>query len=118
MSKRMWVALLLIIPLTAVLAQDSATEQRMIDQKHTEWIEHVVRVVSNIKPGMTRQSLSRSFERDGGLQFRSHGRYAYKHCHYIKVDIEFSNVDDSPDLSPDDKIVNVSRPYLEYPISD
>jgi hypothetical protein len=114
----MWVAILLSIPLAGVLAQDVATDQRAVDQKHTEWIEHVVRVVSNIKPGMTRQSLSRSFEGDGGLQFRSHGRYAYKHCHYIKIDIEFSDVDDGPDFSPDDKIVKVSRPYLEYPISD
>jgi len=118
MSKRMWVALLISIPLTAVLAQDVATDQRTIDQEHTQWIQRVLRTISNIKPGMTRQSLSRSFEGDGGMQFRSNGRYAYKHCHYIKIDIEFSNVDDGPDFSPDDKIVKVSRPYLEYPISD
>ena len=117
MSKRIWMAILVSIPLAGVLAQD-ATDQRAVDQKHTEWIEHVVRVVSNIKPGMTRQSLSRSFEGDGGLQFRLQGRYTYKHCHYIKIDVEFSGVDDGPDFSPNDKIVNVSRPYLAYPISD
>ena len=48
--------------------------------------------ISNIRPGMTRQSLSRSFEEDGGLQFRSQGRYVYKHCQYIKIDVEFSVV--------------------------
>jgi hypothetical protein len=118
MSRRIWIAILLNIPLAGVLAQDGAADQRMIDQKHTEWIEHVVRVVSNIKAGMTRQALSGSFEGDGGLQSRLHGRYAYKHCRYIKIDIEFSSVDDGLDFSPDDKIVKVSRPYLEYPISD
>jgi hypothetical protein len=118
MSKRIWVAILLSIPLTCVLAQDVATDQRAVDQKHTEWIQHVVRVVSSIKPGTTRQSLSRSFEEDGGLQFRSQGRYVYKHCALIKVDIEFSVVDDGPDFSPDDKMVKVSRPYLEHPSSD
>jgi hypothetical protein len=118
MSKQVWVAILLSILLMGVLAQNVATDQRETDQRHTEWIEHVVRIVSNIKPGMTRQSLFRSFEEDGGLQFRSHGRDAYKHCHYIKIDVEFSGVDGGPDFSPDDKIVNVSRPYLEYPVSD
>ncbi|MGZ5262061.1 MAG: hypothetical protein ACXWC0_30985 [Burkholderiales bacterium] len=111
-------AILLSILLTGVQAQDVRTDQRAIDQEHTDWIEHVLRVVSHIKPGMTRQSLSRSFEGDVGLQSRSQGRYAYKHCHNIKIDIEFSRVDDGPDFSPDDKIVKVSRPYLEYPISD
>lgn len=118
MSKRMWLAILLSIPLTGVLAQDVGPDQRAIDQEHIDWIEHVVRIVSNIKPGMTRQSLSRSFEQDGGLQFRSQGRYVYKHCAFIKVDIEFAVVDDGPDFSLDDKIVKVSRPYLEYPSSD
>lgn len=67
---------------------------------------------------MTRQSISRSFEQDGGMQFRSQGRYVYKHCPYIKIEVEYSVVDDGPDQSPDDKIIKVSRPYLEYPSSD
>jgi hypothetical protein len=70
MSKRMGVAILLSIPLAGVLAQDVATDQRAIDLGHSEWIQRVLRTISDIKPGMHRRSLSRFFKEDGGLQSR------------------------------------------------
>ena len=42
MSKRMWVAILLSIPLAGVLAQDVATDQRAIDLGHSEWIQRAI----------------------------------------------------------------------------
>jgi hypothetical protein len=95
-----------------------------VDQEHTKWIDHVMRSISTVKPGMTRKDLSRVFTEEGGLSTRTQKRYVYKHCPYIKIDVEFSPATDS-DVnqdavaeSPEDKIVKVSRPYLEYSIMD
>ena len=118
MCKRTWLAILLSTSLTSVFAQDVATDQHAIDQAHTQWIQHVLQNTSNIKPGMTRKSLSHSFEEDGGMQSRSQARYVYKHCRYIKIEVEFSFVNEGLNQSPDDKIIKVSRPYLEYPFFD
>jgi len=60
----------------------------------------------------------RVFTEEGGLSRRTQQKYAYRHCPYIKVDVEFSPLEDAQDKSPGDKIVKISRPYLEYSISD
>lgn len=126
MRKLIWATLLLTFTVLGVLAQEVAVDARpelQIDQEHTQWIQHVIRSLSNITPGMRRKALNRILDEDGGMSSRSQGRYAYRHCPYIKVDVEFSPVDEDASRSadgwsPDDKIVKISRPYLEYPISD
>ena len=67
---------------------------------------------------MTGKSLSGSFEEDGGLQFRTQVRSVFKDCPDIKIDVEFSAEDESAYGNRDDKVVNLSRPYLEYPAAD
>jgi hypothetical protein len=47
--------------------------------------------------------------------------YTYRHCHYIKVDIDFQKRDVAPDIqsfSQEDTVTKVSKPYLAYPVSD
>jgi len=114
-------AALLGAMVVSVLAQEVEIDGRpevKVDRVHTKWIEHVMREISTIRPGMTRRDLAPLLAEDGGMQFRKQGRYVYAHCPYIKVDLEFSVVDEDTNFSPDDKIVKVSRPYLEYPVSD
>jgi hypothetical protein len=121
MRRLIWVAILLTLTVVGVLAQDVDTgprSKKQVDEKRTQWIQHVMRSISTIKPGMTRKDLSSILETDGGLSFRSQGRFVYRHCPYIKVDIEFSPADEDANWSPDDRIVKISRPYLEYPSSD
>jgi hypothetical protein len=121
---------LLVVLVTAVggaPAQQNvidAQNRAPIDQEHTQWIDHVMRSISTIKPGMTRKDLFSVFSEEGGLSTRTQRRYVYKHCPYVKVDVEFSavnHVDENQDgltEKPEDRIVKISRPYLEYSIMD
>jgi hypothetical protein len=73
---------------------------------------------------MTRKDLFSVFSEEGGLSTRTQRRYVYKHCPYVKVDVEFSAVNDVDENQdgltekPEDRIVKISRPYLEYSIMD
>jgi hypothetical protein len=102
-------------------AQDviDARGRGSIDREHTNWIDHVMRSISTIKPGMTRKDLFMVLTEEGGISTRTRRTYVYKHCPYIKVDVEFSPSDsdtnpDAPTENPEDKILKISRPYLEY----
>ncbi len=121
MRKATWATFLLTFTVVGVLAQEVAIDARpglQIDQEHTRWIQHVMNSISTIKPGMTRRDLSSVVATEGGLSTRSERKYVYKHCQNIKVDIQFSPVDQGADESPDDKIVRISKPYLEYSVFD
>ena len=126
MPKRVWKILVVFaITIAALPAQETAIHSRIdigFDKQHTEWIDGVMRSIAKIKPGMTRKDLSKVFRTEGGLSTRIHRKYIYNHCPYIKVDVEFSAADESgvdPSVeSPDDRIVGISRPYLEYTIAD
>ena len=76
-----------------------------------------------IKPGMTRADVEKKYQLDGGLQplnLPSTTRYLYLKCSLIKIDVEFKAGADSKrgSLSPNDIVVSVSKPYLEYPFTD
>ena len=73
--------------------------------------------VSHLKPGMTRADIERNFITDGGAMRMTDGRYLYRRCHYIKVDVTFTLARPQT-ISQEDTIVSVSKPYLEQPIAD
>jgi hypothetical protein len=112
----------IVMTVAGAPAQEAVIDARgrgPIDQEHTQWIDHVMRSISTIKPGMTRKDLSTVFTEEGGISTRARKTYVYKHCPYIKVDVEFSpaDLDTNPDAlteNSEDKIVKISRPYLEY----
>jgi hypothetical protein len=117
----------LVLTVASVLAQETMIDSQghsQIDQQHTKWIDHVMRSIATIKPGMTRKDLLSVFVEEGGLSTRTKKKYVYKHCPYIKVEVEFSPATDmegNQDIAaenPEDRIVKVSRPYLEYSIMD
>lgn len=121
MRKLIWTTFLPLFTVVGVLAQEAAIDARpglRVDQEHTQWIQRVTNSILTIKPGMTRKDLSRVFTTEGGLSTRSERRYVYKHCQNIKVDVQFSPVDQDANESPEDTIVTLSKPYLEYSISD
>jgi hypothetical protein len=90
-----------------------------IDHEHTKWIDGVMREIQTVKPGMSRSALAKVFTEEGGISTRTRRIYVYGHCPYIKVDVEFAPSDEAlvPE-KPEDKIVSISRPYLQYTISD
>ena len=121
MNKLLLVTILIIPTIGVIFGQNAATDQRVTEER-AHWIQNVLRTVDHIRPGMSRKSLERFFEEDGGLQFRTQTRYTFKDCPYIKIDVEFAVADESDGNSayrnPADKIVKISRPYLEYPSAD
>jgi len=77
--------------------------------------------VDAIKPGMTRGDLLTVFTEEGGISTRVHRTYVYRSCPYIKVDVDFAPVTNPNDWlteMSDDKILKISRPYLQYRIMD
>lgn len=73
-----------------------------------------------IKPGLKRKDVEKTFKYDGGLQSPVQGRFTYKDCAYIKLDITFqlgANRGDEQ-ASPDDVVKTVSRLYIDYPFAD
>jgi len=84
--------------------------EAVIDWGHTQWLGNVLAWISTIKPGMTRSDLLRVFTTEGGLSTRTHRTYVLKQCPTIKVDVEFSISGNEAE----DKITQISRPYLDY----
>jgi hypothetical protein len=87
------------------------------DLEHTRWVSSVLRWTMDIKPGMTRKDLLRVYTVEGGFSTRTQRTYVLKGCPYGKVDVEFTPVGNEQDRlteSPDDKILKISKPYLEY----
>lgn len=63
---------------------------------------------------MTRSDLLNVFTTEGGLSTRTHRTYVLKQCGIIKVDVEFS----ISGSEAEDKIRQISKPYLNYAITD
>src|SRR5579862_1178842 len=91
-----------------------------IDREHTQWIGSVLGWTYRVREGMTRKEVEEVFTVEGGISTRAQQTYVLKGCPYIKVDVEFSFPDDGHgfDRNPHDKIVKISKPYLDYSISD
>jgi len=93
--------------------------ERPDDRCQCTVISKSIKEIAKFNVGMTRGDLSQVFDMDGGLSTRKSNRYIYKKCAYIKVDVEFEPLGDSSNVeSPNDKIIKISKPYLEYPFAD
>lgn len=111
-------AILLVAGLT-VFAQSAAQVQSA--QSHSEWIAQSLREMETIKVGMTRADLLKVFREEGGLSTRTQRQYVYRECLYIKVAVEFEPVGNAEAPFPEngeDKIVKISRPFIEWSVID
>jgi hypothetical protein len=90
-------------------------------EDHAEWVAKILREIQALKPGMTREDLLKIFTEEGGLSNRFQRRYAHRACPYIKVDVKFDWHDpeaNSVKEHPQDKITQISTPFLEWTIAD
>lgn len=103
----------------AVLAAGGSTLQAQ-PADHTTWVANVLKRIMTIDVGMTRENLLSVFTTEGGLSNRFQRTYVSQDCRYFKVDVEFDAPDrrDALTEDPRDKIVKISRPYLQFTISD
>ena len=72
---------------------------------------------------MARHDVDLLFQKDGGLHGASSGRYVHSECPYFKVEVFFDFKTNPKDqnraiISPKDSVKSISRPYIEWPISD
>ena len=102
-------------------------QQSTVTNDRNSWIVSIIKETSAIKPGMTRADLMKVFEGEGGLSTALRRTYASRECPYIKVDVEFEKVgrperdqDGRVTLIEDDQdlIKKISKPYLDWSISD
>jgi hypothetical protein len=87
------------------------------------WVASCLKDFTAIKPGVTRRQVEDEFRKDGGIHSLSTGRFAHPTCPYFKIDVEFDCKRDPADQnrmiqSGDDRVVHVSKPYLETPFMD
>ena len=101
---------------------NSAARTQVGSQNHSDWIAESLKEIETIKVGMTRDDLMKVFRREGGLSTRTWRQYVYRQCPYIKVAVEFEPVGEkeSPEFTEGskDKIVKISRPFLEWSVLD
>jgi hypothetical protein len=111
----------LILAAMAICQSEQEQGQSGVDQEHTQWIANALRSIQTIKAGMTRSDLMKVFTTEGGLEFRnattSQRTYVYRKCPYIKVDVKMTITKIDEDL-PTDKIMEISRPYLQWTVAD
>jgi hypothetical protein len=110
-----------------IVGHTNSAGQDPCAQAHEAWVTHALEKMESIKPGMTREDLLRVFTAEGGLSTGLHRTFVSRDCHYFKVDVEFNAVG-RPNLDREgratlqedsrDIIVKVSRPYLEFSITD
>ena len=110
--------LLLLLLLFVSLCVAQSPESRSCD--HQQWLTTAMKEMQTVRPGMTRADLLKVFRGEGGLSTRRSRRYVYHGSPYIKVNVDFDPVGNADGLSeqPDDKIVKISQPYLEWSIFD
>ena len=94
---------------------------------HVAWVGEVLQRIQTIKPGMTRETLLTVFTTEGGISTGLRRTFVSRDCPYFKVDVEFQAVG-RPDRDENgrvtlvegqqDIIVKISRPYLQFSITD
>ena len=106
-----------ILSVSAVAQSKSPQPPSQIELDQTAWIAGVLNAMQTIKVGITRLDLLKLFTTEGGLSTTSQRTYVYLQCPYFKVDVKFAASSRDREL-PTDKIVEVSRPYLAWSVTD
>jgi len=99
------------------------TASKILNGKGPAWVHGCLKDFAAIKIGMTRRQVEDEFPMDGGVHSPSRPRFVHPTCGFFKIDVEFDCKKDAADQnrtidSPDDRVIHVSRPYLEFPYSD
>ena len=96
---------------------------RLVIPKNVEVAGDCFKNFESVTNGMTRAGVESRLSEDGGLQFVSPIRFIDPGCRGFKIKVEFEFQKDAADQNravsaPGDKVINVSKPYLERPFMD
>lgn len=83
-------------------------------------VRQALDAATRIEVGMKRRELNAGFLLEGGMQFRTNGRYIYRNCQYIKIEVEFDPISSGEPhvFSAEDRISQVSKLFIGYPVKD
>lgn len=95
---------------------------------HVRWVAATIQKMQTIQPGMSRAQLEQVFTTEGGLSTALQRTFISRDCRYFKVDVTFRHAasgiqNDHPrdtllNEQLDDVVVTISRPYLQFSITD
>ncbi|RZU39881.1 hypothetical protein [Edaphobacter modestus] len=94
---------------------------------HITWVTESLKRMMTIKPGMTRKTLLTVFTTEGGISTRYWRTFVSQDCAYFKVDIKFripnqteqdAHGHATTEEDDNDIIASISRPYLEFSVTD
>jgi hypothetical protein len=96
--------------------------QSQSTQTHVEWVSDVLKRMHTITVGMTRRDLLKVFgPQPGGISNRLSRTYASLDCPMFKVSVQFKPVgvaDIDNWEGSNDTIVEISKPFIEFPTID
>jgi len=124
---RRYVAAMAFLAFSLTSSSLCAAAESQSQAEHTAWVGRVLERMLTIKPGMTRSQLLEVFTTEGGIATGLQRKFVSRECPYMKVDVRFDavgrpNRDSDGRVTlvegPDDRIVTISRPYLEFRIID
>ena len=88
-------------------------------KKHSLWLSRTLSRMQSIIPGKTQATLWQVLTTEGGIFTQSQQTFVSKACPYLKVRVEFRPSSKSGDAEGEnDRIVKVSKPFLQYSIMD
>jgi hypothetical protein len=111
----------------STLVGAAARSQPTTREDHVAWVAEGLKRMQTIKPGMTRTELLVVFTTEGGLFTALRRTFVSRDCPYFKVDVEFEAVGRSSRDSDgrvtmiegvQDRIIKISRPYLQFSVMD
>ena len=118
MVRRLFVLLLLsmiVIVDSAFVRPARSASQEQTTQDHIAWVNHTLRKMETIKPGMMRFDLLKVFGTEGGLSTGLRRTFVSQDCPYFKIDVEFQPTFGVPNR---DVIVKVSKPYVQFSVAN
>ena len=90
-----------------------------IDKDLSSKVSNILEEWSKLKPGTTRSELLKSYITEGGLSGVERRTFVSQRCSYIKVDVTFTLTEPNQKVElPTDTIKSISKPYLEWSITD
>lgn len=113
-------SVMLVLLGCAVFARENA-DADCSQREHTQWIASVLSRTNAVKAGMTRKDLLKVYTEEGGISTRKQRTYGLKGCPYIHVDVHFAPAGDERSIlveNLNDKILDISKPYLDYSHAD
>ena len=119
MKKLVMSSVISIALLTMIVSPSAQTPRKTMS--HSEWVSRSLSAIQTIKVGMSRRDLLELFTVEGGVSNRTTRTYVFRECPYIKVDVGFEPVGSPQDKlkeNMEDRIIRISRPYLERSVID